>query len=176
VYVCVADDGGLVAFLYLKKENPGEDYSDITPAFSRAARLKIGTFKVIANGYKLGERFLKIVFDNAMLFRVDEIYVTIFENRPDQDRLIRLLEDWGLVRHGKKKSPAGEELVLVRNFRPTLDESDPRRTYPYVSATTHKYIVPIYPAYHTELLPDSILNTESPEEFSDNRPNRNAIS
>jgi hypothetical protein len=39
-----------------------------------------------------------------------------------------------------------------------------------------KFIVPIYPEYHTELLPDSILNTESPEDFVENKPNRNAIS
>ena len=176
VYTCTADNGALIAFLYLKKENPGEDYSDITPAFSRAVRLKIGTFKVIANGYKLGERFLKIVFDNAMLFGVDEIYVTIFENRPDQHRLIQFLEEWGFARHGRKVSTAGEEVVLVRNFRPAFDESDPRRTYPFVTGQTRKFIVPIYPEYHTELLPDSILDTESPEEFSDSRPNRNAIS
>src|SRR5205823_3571687 len=30
--------------------------------------------------------------------------------------------------------------------------------------------------YHTELLPDSILNTESPENFVENKPNRNALS
>jgi hypothetical protein len=36
--------------------------------------------------------------------------------------------------------------------------------------------VPIYPAYHTELLPDSILNTESPADFVESKPNRNAIS
>jgi len=28
------------------------------------------------NGFKLGERFLKIVFDNALQQKVDEIYVT----------------------------------------------------------------------------------------------------
>jgi hypothetical protein len=38
------------------------------------------------------------------------------------------------------------------------------------------FIVPIYPAYHTELLPDSILNNESPEEYKDNEPYRNALS
>jgi hypothetical protein len=176
VYICTADDGGLIAFLYLKREMPGEDYSDITPAFSRASRLKIGTFKVVANGFKLGERFLKIVFDNALLIGVDEIYVTIFENRPDQDRLIRLLEDWGFTRHGHKRSAAGDELVLVRSFTPSFDTADPRKTYPFVSGQTRKFIVPIYPDYHTELLPDSILTTESREDFLDSRPNRNAIS
>jgi predicted nucleic acid-binding protein len=175
-YVCTADGGNIIAFLYLKKENPGEDYSDLSPVLPRASRLKIGTFKVVANGFKLGERFLKVVFDNALLLGVDEIYVTIFENRPDQDRLIRLLEDWGFVRHGKKSSVAGEELVLVRDCRPYVDPADPRRAYPYVSGSTHKFIVPIYPKYHTELLPDSILNTETPYDFLDSRPNRNAIS
>ena len=68
--------GDLVAFLYLKREGFDENYSDISPTFNRAQRLKIGTFKVLSNGFKLGERFLKIVFDNALLYRVDEIYVT----------------------------------------------------------------------------------------------------
>jgi hypothetical protein len=36
--------------------------------------------------------------------------------------------------------------------------------------------VPIYPDYHTELFPDSILRTESPNDFIEMRPNRNAIS
>jgi hypothetical protein len=48
-------------------------------------------------------------------------------------------------------------------------------TYPYMARAQRKFIVPIYPEYHTELLPDSILRTESPEDFVDNRPNRNAI-
>ena len=48
-------------------------------------------------------------------------------------------------------------------------------TYPFISRCQRKFIVPIYPEYHTELLPDSILRTESVEDFIDNRPNRNAI-
>lgn len=35
--------------------------------------------------------------------------------------------------------------------------------------------MPIYPAYHTELFPDSILRTEDKSEFSDNEPHRIAI-
>jgi len=31
------------------------------------------------NGFRLGERFLKIIFDNALKQKVEEIYVTIFE-------------------------------------------------------------------------------------------------
>jgi len=175
-YVCTAEDGTIVAFLYVKREGKNESYADVSPAFSPAQRLKIGTFKVISNGYKLGERFLKIIFDNASNFRVDEIYVTIFKRRPEQTRLIGLLEDWGFEHHGQKASAAGAEEVYVRSFRPHYDSKDPRRSYPFIHTSSRKFIVPIYPEYHTELLPDSILRTEDAENFEDNKPNRNAIS
>lgn len=175
-YVCTSDAGNVVAFLYLKREGEDENYSNIEPRFAPAKRLKIGTLKVASNGYKLGERFLKIAFDNALQFGVDEIYVTAFGKSAEQDRLIRLLQDWGFVPHGQKSSAAGIEQVFVRAFRPAADPLDPRRTYPFISRKTRQFIVPIYPGYHTELLPDSILNTESPADFVENKPNRNAIS
>jgi hypothetical protein len=176
-YICTADHGELVAFLYLKREGLGEDYSDIIPPLPSAQRLKIGTLKVISNGYKLGERFLKIVFDNALRNGVDEIYVTAYRRTAEQDRLVRLLEEWGFVYHGTKGgAPADAEGVYARKFLPAIDPADPRRTYPYVSGAARKFFVPIYPDYHTELLPDSILNTESPADFVENRPNRNALS
>ncbi len=171
-YVCTSEKGDIVAFLYIKREGFDENYSDISPAFNRAQRLKIGTFKVVSNGFKLGERFLKIVFDNALLYRVDEIYVTAFRRTSDQERLIRMLEDWGFKLHGTKRRV---EHVYVRDFRPRVDAYDPQRTFPYIYASASKFVVPIWPAYHTELLPDSILNTESPNDFVENKPNRNAL-
>jgi len=124
----------------------------------------------------VGERFLKIVFDNALRFNVDEIYVTIFNKTQDQERLINLLEDWGFTYHGIKHSSSGNELVYVREFTPSANVSDPCLTYPYFSGQQRKFIVPIYPQYHTELFPDSILRTESPQDYVESRPNRNAIS
>ena len=174
-YVCHAESGRLVAFLYLKLETESESYSDIAPPFWPKRRLKIGTFKVAMNGYKLGERFLKIIFDNAVIQHVDEIYVTIFNKDAEQERLIALLSDWGFERYGTKRSESGEEIVLVRAFSPGANATDPAITFPYMSRTRRKFIVPIYPAYHTELLPDSILRTESPENFEDNKSNRNAL-
>lgn len=171
-YVCTSEKGDVLAFLYLKREGPDENYSDISPTFSPAQRLKIGTFKVVVNGFKLGERFLKIVFDNALLSRVAKIYVTAFRRTMEQDRLIHMLEDWGFALYGVKN---GTEEVYVRDFLPTVDRNDPQRTFPYVAASARKFVVPIWPSYHTELLPDSILNTESPKDFVENRPNRNAL-
>jgi len=173
-YVSKTDSGDLIAFLYLKVEEALEPYMDIEPPFWPCRRLKIGTFKVAMNGYKLGERFLKIVFDNAVTQKAEEIYVTIFNRDTEQERLIGLLGDWGFRRHGLKRSSSGEELVLVRDFRPRADVN-PATTFPYMSRRQRKFIVAIYPAYHTELLPDSILRTEAPEDFEDNRANRNAL-
>ena len=174
-YVCQQADK-LLAFLYLKIEGESEDYSDITPCFSKKKRLKIGTLKVDYNGFRLGERFLKIVFDNALRFKVDEIYVTIFDKRLEQQRLIRLLEAYGFIWHGYKKTAGVQELVYVRDFSPRADRENPRLTFPFVSASGSIFIVPIHPEYHTNLFPDSILRTESPEDFIDNEPFRNAIS
>ena len=174
-YICKSEKEELLAFLYVKPEDERESYADITPAFVPKRRLKIGTFKVAMNGYRLGERFLKIIFDNAIKLAVDEIYVTIFNKDTDQERLIELLGDWGFHQHGVKRSSSGEELVLVRNFKPVADAAHPVATYPYISKRQRKFIVPIYPEYHTELLPDSILRTEAPDNYIHNRPYRNAI-
>lgn len=168
--------GNILSFLFLKVENQDENYSDITPIFKPRKRLKIGTFKVISNGVRLGERFMKIIFDNAIQNKVEEIYVTIFDKREEQKRLIWLLEDWGFVFHGKKITGNGEELVYVRDFTPSFNKDNPKLTFPYLSKDTNIFMIPIYPDYHTELLPDSILTTESPYDFIENQPHRNAIS
>ena len=173
-YVCVTDDR-IKAFLYVKIENQDENYSDILPVFQRKKRLKIGTFKVTSTGYKLGERFLKIIFDNALSNKVDEIYVTIFDKREEQQRLINLLVDWGFNLWGEKTTQNGKEKVFVRGFSPTFNISDPKLSYPYISRNSNYFLVPIYPEYHTDLLPDSVLNNESPADFIENEPYRNAI-
>jgi hypothetical protein len=168
--------GKILSFLFLKIEGKDENYSDITPAFSSKKRLKIGTFKVLSNGVRLGERFLKIIFDNAIRAKAEEIYCTIYNKRDEQKRLIGLLEEWGFVLHGKKVGKNGDELVYVRNFAPMFSAENPKLTYPYFSIKTNIYLTPIYPQYHTDLLPDSILTTESPSNFIENEPHRNAIS
>lgn len=166
------DNGRLLSFLYIKVEGINENYASISPLFPQKRRLKIGTFKVVSNGFRLGERFLKIIFDNALKNNVEEIYVTIYDKRPEQLRLIDLLCQWGFKYWGNK----GEELVYVRNFRKDCYDIDYLKyCYPYVSRSFDSYLVPIYPAYHTELLPDSILNTESPDDFVEDFPHRNSI-
>lgn len=175
VYVCLAESKP-IAFLYLKREGKSEDYSDIEPPLPPKMRLKIGSFKVTLNGFRLGERFLKIVFDNALRLKVDEIYVTIFNRRIEQQRLINLFEGYGFHYHGVKKGIGGDEPVYVRSCKRVADRHTPKITYPFFSTSSRVFITPIYPEYHTELFPDSILRTESPIDFVENQPHRNAIS
>jgi len=177
-YVCYSDNQ-LTAFLFIKIEKPGEEsYSDITPVFKPKKRLKIGTLKVTSNGYKIGERFLKTVFDNALLFRVEEIYVTIFDKRPEQEQLIEMLEEWGFYKHGIKTTQNGDELVYVREFSKNLpvNTENPKLTFPFFSRNTDKYLIRIEPQYHTELFPDSINTREDKAKYTENEPHRNRIS
>jgi hypothetical protein len=173
-YVC-RTDGKITAFLYLKIEDKNEPYPDIEPTFSAKKRLKIGTLKVALNGVKLGERFLKIVFDNAIRLRVAEIYVTVFERDGDQQRLVNLLEDFGFRRFGAKKNSYGNEAVFTRDMSPRFESANPLLTYPFFPKSGRSFIVSIYEQYHTSLFPDSILRTESPASFVEHEPHRNAI-
>lgn len=172
-YVCLIK-GMVKAFLFLKVENYNENYNDITPNFSAKKRLKIGTFKVTSTGLKLGERFLKVIFDNALINKVDEIYVTIFDKREEQQRLVHLLEEWGFTYWGIKTTKNGVENVYVRDFSAKLTEH-PRDCYPYLNRKSRVFLNPIRPEYHTELFPDSYLNNESPMDYVENQPHRNAI-
>ena len=174
-YICQSEEKVILAFLYIKIEGIDENYSDIEPVLLPKKRIKIGTFKVNSNGYKLGERFLKIVFDNALRNNVEEVYITLFHTREEHERLIGLISDWGFKCHGIKRSPSGGEEVFIKDFRPIPDSGNPKSTYPFISKDRRHFIVPIYPQYHTELLPDSILNNETPRDYVENEPHRNAI-
>ncbi len=173
-YVTI-NKGKILSFLYLKVESQSENYADIFPTFSRKRRLKIGTFKVVSNGVRLGERFLKIIFDNAIQSKVEEIYITLFNKSEDQQKLIDLLKIWGFKPHGTKKSDNGEEVVFIRDFTPKFLPETPSLSFPYISLEGTIYFCPIYPEYHTELFPDSILTTESSTEFQEQKPHRNAL-
>ncbi len=55
-YVCL-EGSQLAAFLYLKMEDQRESYPDIFPPFRPKRRLKIGSFRVELNGFKLESAF-----------------------------------------------------------------------------------------------------------------------
>lgn len=174
-YVCEDDSGDLLGFLYIKVEEKDENYSDIIPTFERKRRLKIGTFKVESTGFRLGERFLKIIFDNAIQYDVREIYVTIFDERDELNALSSLLKRWGFSVFGTKTSGAGIENVLVKELFTFDNTLSPKVNFPNLDFNNQKFILPILPCYHTTLLPDSILRTENEVNFLGNAPHRYAL-
>ncbi|WP_415719074.1 hypothetical protein [Maridesulfovibrio sp.] len=151
----MANRSGIQAFLYLKVEHG--PVVDISPPLNTAVCLKVGTFKINAHGTKLGERFIKKVFDHAIVNNISHIYVTVFH---EHEPLIGLLERYGFCKYGKKISRSGEEVVLVKDFNQQSDS--PIWNYPVVNRIrTNCWLMSIYPQWHTRLFPDSILRTES---------------
>ena len=110
-YVSRGRKNEIEGFLYLKEEDGTVD--DVEPALGKMLRLKIGTFKINAHGTRLGERFMKKIFDHALATDVRQIYVTVF---PKHTALIDLLSRYGFKRAAVKKTPNGEEAVLVRQL------------------------------------------------------------
>lgn len=154
---CYYEGTKLQALLLLKNEEIGEDYSDISPTMRVNRKLKVSTFKVDVKGKKIGERFIKIIFDQAIYSNVNEIYVTIFDDDNNKQNLIKYFERFGFVYHGKKN---GKELVYVRSMNKKNSNDKPLTSYPFISRENDSFIIPIKPAYHTYLLPDSKLNKE----------------
>lgn len=149
-------DNNLQAFLYLKDES-GEELTDIAPARPACNRLKVGTFKIDAHNTKLGEHFVKKIMDAALYKRADEIYVTIF---PKHEGLIRILQRYGFIEEGEK----GDEIVLVKNMKAIT--GDILKDYPLIKTTDkRKFLLSVYPKYHTQMFPDSILRNEESQKY-----------
>lgn len=174
-YICKNDKDEILGFLYLKTENEHEYYGDIFPVFKPKKRLKVGTFKVEASGFRLGERFIKIIFDNAIERNLDEIYLTLFMDRPELKALYELLIRWGFFEYGHKTSNGKTELVLVKNFGAFDNNKSVMYNFPCLDFRRNKMILPIFPKYHTSLFPDSQLITENEIDFVSNIPHRYAL-
>ena len=166
------DSDTIKGFLYLKVEEDDE-YKDITPKMPKRRRLKVGTFKIDSTGFRLGERFFKIIFDNALLLKVDEIYVTLFEHkRKEVAKLKADLEKWGFVKFGNKSNG---EAVLVKEMENPIFGDDPKKYFPAVKCSTKKFFLPIMPEYHSHLFPDSHLQNENMSFLKTNRAYQYAL-
>lgn len=153
-YVFYGDFGEIDGFLYLKEEVGAVD--DVAPPLLPMRRLKLGTLKINPHGTRLGERFIKKVFDHAIDEGFGEIYVTVFEKHA---ALISLFLRYGFEVKASKASQNGVELVLVKEV--FSDGKDVLERYPLVkTGGCSAYLLSLYPIWHTRLLPDSILRGE----------------
>lgn len=154
------DGGKLQGFLYVKFETDYVD--DVIPEIRAERILKIGTFKINAHGTKLGERFIKRIMDITLKSNIDLCYVTIFEKHSN---LINLLKKYGFCIRGIKKSKNGLERVLIKDMN--VVNNNIYKDYPRINNIARKYLLSVYPKYHTNLFPDSILHNESYDVLTD---------
>ncbi len=151
VFVQFDEENHLQGFLYLKDETDKIDRG-IKPLMVPKKRLKVGTFKVDAHDTRLGERFIKKIMDKGIYEGFQEAYVTIFSK---QEPLILLLKKYGFYDYGTK----GDEVVLVKDF--STCKGDMLKDYPLIQPDgKRKFLLSIYPTYHTPLFSDSILKNE----------------
>lgn len=154
-------NGNIIGFLYLKIEENCVD--DIRPQIKANKILKVGTFKIIAHGTKMGEQFIKIIMDYAINENVDVCYVTIF---PKHQSLINLVERFGFEEYGEKGDVHKPEKVFVKKLRSVT--GDIYRDYPLIRTDkANIFLLSIYPKYHSIMFPDSILTTENKNIITD---------
>jgi len=151
-------------FLYCKFEHgPG---NDTKPPLPNTQHMKVGTFKFNPKKTRRGDRYLKKIFDYALAAspRVEDIYVTVFAEK--HSYLVQLFKKYGFEVHAKKESSNGVESVLLRNLNQLKDDVD--KDYPFINTKGNsKYLLSIYPEFHSKLFPDSKLLNESPNIVQD---------
>ncbi|MCM5509788.1 N-acetyltransferase [Vibrio sp. SCSIO 43169] len=152
------ENGSIEGFLYCKFEKgPG---NDTVPLLPNSQHMKVGTFKFNPKRTRRGDRYLKKIFDYALAFKphTDDIYVTVFgEKHP---YLADLFKRYGFKKYGTKTTDNGIEDVLLRDMNKFSNDVD--ADYPFVNTNgNNKYLLSIYPSFHTKLFPDSKLVTES---------------
>lgn len=150
------DDNKLRGFLYIKMEE-SNIVNDVNPPIEADGILKVGTFKIDAHGTRMGEQFLKVIFDYAIDKRAEVCYVTIFEKHKG---LIDLISKYGFEEWGTKSTGSKTEKVFLKNMRST--NGDVFMYYPLVkNKGSRKFLLSIYPKYHSKMFPESILTNES---------------
>lgn len=157
-YVLVNENNFIEGFLYLKQEH--EAVLDTRPQLHARKHLKVGTFKFESAGTLRGERFIKKIFDHALANNSDDIYVTIY---PKHAYLIRLFQRFGFQVAARKGPLDNEELVLIKEMKAPVMTGDIVNDYPFINNKygQRKFLLSVTPKYHTDLFPDSILQTEN---------------
>ncbi len=151
----------IVGFLYMKIEH--NYVLDVEPVIKARKILKVGTFKINAHGTKMGEQFIKVIMDYAVSEDVDVCYVTIF---PKYEVLIELINKYGFEYYGTKGNGDQKENVYLKKMRQITGNIN--MDFPNLNIIdSKKYLLSIYPKYHSIMFPDSILKTENKNIITD---------
>lgn len=155
------ENNRIMGFLYLKVEEQLVD--DVEPNICANKILKVGTFKIEAHGTKMGEQFIKVIMDYAANENADVCYVTIYEKHSS---LINLVQQFGFELYGAKGDGIYKENVYLKQMKRITGNII--KDFPIVNiSTAKKYLLSIYPKYHSIMFPDSILTTENKNIITD---------
>lgn len=155
------ENNTIIGFLYLKTEEGLVE--DVSPNICANKILKVGTFKIEAHGTKMGEQFIRIITDYAINNNVDVCYVTIYQKH---EALIDLVKQFGFELYGTKGTGSAKENVYLKQMKKMC--GDINKDFPLANINAgRKYLLSIYPQYHSILFPDSILTTENKDIITD---------
>ena len=155
------ENNNVIGFLYLKVERQFVD--DVEPNICADKILKVGTFKIEAHGTKMGEQFIKVIMDHAVKENVNVCYVTIYEKHSS---LINLVKQFGFELYGVKGDGIYKENVYLKQMGRITGNIN--EDFPFIDISTgKKYLLSIYPKYHSIMFPHSILTTENKNIITD---------
>ena len=92
----------------------------------------------------------------------DVCYTTIYEKHQS---LIGLVQRFGFELCGTKGEGTYKENVYVKQMKRITGNID--KDFPYINCSGRKYLLSIYPQYHSVMFPDSILVTENKNIITD---------
>lgn len=148
--------GGVL--IYKDENDPIITYDD---KGLRGKVLKISTFKIAEyiQGLKLGELFIKTIFNHAIKNNYDFVYLTTRGDK--QEYLVNLIEDFGFYNYGKctrnRDDVYIKKMSINNNSQGELETLDFHKKYsPSIVCQNkiNKFIVPIKPDYHNILFPE----------------------
>ncbi len=156
------------AILVLKEEE--NEKLNTTPIIILEDVLKICLFKVDSSGrgLRLGERLLKMAFEEARLKNKSRLYLTHFTKNND-DKLVSLIETYGFqfftkLNNGESvyyKEIKPEKECIVSSLCDVVEANKQYFPSYYDGNIVSKYIVPVQPGFFEKLFPDCVFEDES---------------
>lgn len=119
--------------------------------------LKMCTLKVAetAFGYRLGELFLKKMFELGIRSSIPHIYLTVF---PHHNHLIDLLSKYGFEKRVFVNKDGDEELrmikILIKPSRTSFKQAITSHPFYFDDESVNKFVIPINPMFYNTLFKD----------------------
>lgn len=126
------------------------------PPLPKRRRIKLCLLKVDFMGYKIGELFIKLVVNLAIINKIQEVYLSCFPK--NEEHLFELINEYGFKQ--VSINARGENIYIKRLIPDKIEQISSlylaKKYYPCYcdGKSIKKFIVPIKPQYHSKLFTD----------------------